>query len=630
MASKTFASLFGLGDDVFSNHDRPCVDTLAEFAVGTAAPGHKVVVLDYPDAFPTLCAIISDDDPTSILFGSSPTLYRGIAGIAITANNRVVMFLGNLEEGAVPFVAPNDAFGRLSNAKAVNVTIDTYAHHAAYAALGAGVNHIPTIANNAASEHVQPCQVIVLPPDLAATLVTEPNSHMSLERFWTQVVLPLSAADPVGNKPIVDFWKAANAVNGPDHNMSIGTPQPPVTDLTFWGWSRRTAAAIFSHAPAVNAPGLNQVVAAVSQVANQLQATEQTRVAEANARANVTFSQCFGAPLVNLVLCFCCVGADADMPNVHQVCASNEKRSRDTTNINICLCTQSLQVPCVNTVNLPKVSPWMLDIFRQHDAVGNGMELCAGLNPFSVACSGHHSTKDVLVLAERQATVEAGATVSLSDALEFKTKDAQFPKTYLQASDKLWAFCRLCCVYFGERHVLHTALFDSMQIACPLIQNLECVFASSKKEGLLIAIWAMLACQSKVQAWLRSARATATTDAVAAPDFSRILEAMESQTYDSLPRVPDQWMEIVKAQVAELWPVIKVPRIHGGGGGAGGGGMLPALSKNKWKHPNPNRGLMTCWKAAAAQGPGLQDHRRPQEPLEGIWRLCSPQGPRRK
>jgi len=153
----------------------------------------------------------------------------------------------------------------------------------------------------------------------------------------------------------------------------------------------------------------------------------------------------------------------------------------------------------------------------------------------------------------------------------------------------------------GERHVLYTALFESMQIVCPLIQNLECVFASSKKEGLLIAIWAMLAYQSKVQAWLCSTRATATTDAVAAPHFSCILEAMESQTYDSLPRVPDQWMEIVKAQVVELWPVIEVPRIRGGGGGAGGRGMLP-ISKNKWKHPNPNPGLLTCWKAAFAKG----------------------------
>jgi len=140
-----------------------------------------------------------------------------------------------------------------------------------------------------------------------------------------------------------------------------------------------------------------------------------------------------------------------------------------------------------------------------------------------------------------------------------------------------------------------------MQIVCPLIQNLECVFASSKKDGLLIAIRATLAYQSKVQAWLRSARSTQVTDAVAAPNFSRILKAMESQTYDSLPKVTDQWMEIVKAQVVELWPVIEVPCIRGGGGGAGGGGM-PPLTKNKWKHPTPNRGLLTCWKAAFAKG----------------------------
>jgi len=157
MASKTFASLFGPGDTVFSNHDRPYFDTLAEFAAVTAAPGHKAEVLGYPDAFPTLCAIISDDDLTSILLGSSPTLYRGIAGDASAADNRVVMFLGNLEEGVVPFVLPDDAFGCLSNAGSVSVTIDTNAHHAAYVALGAGVNHIPTIANNAASEHVRPC-----------------------------------------------------------------------------------------------------------------------------------------------------------------------------------------------------------------------------------------------------------------------------------------------------------------------------------------------------------------------------------------------------------------------------------------------------------------------------------------
>jgi len=624
MASKTFASLFGLGDSVLSNHDRPYFNTLAKFNAVTAAPGHKAEVLGYPDAFPTLCAIISDDDPTSILLGSSSTLYRGIAGIASATDNRVVMFLGNLEEGVVPFVLPDDTFGCLSNADGVNVTIDTNAHHAAYAALGAGVNHILTIANNAASERVRPRRVIVLPPGLTATLVTKPNSHMSLKRFWTRVVQPLSTADPLRNKPIVDWWKAATTVNGPNHNMSIDTPQPPVTDLTFWGWLCRTESAIFSHVPTVNAPGLNQVAAPVSQVANQLHTTEQARVDEANASANMTFSQRFGTPLANLVLRFCRVGADANFPNDHQVCASNEKHSHDTANINICIYTQSLQTSYINTVNLPKVSPWMLEIFCQHNLVGNGMELGAGLNPFSVVCAGHHNTKDVLVLAERQATVEAGATVSLSDTLEFKTKDARFPKTFPpslgQAMGLLSPLPRLL---WGHARLVHrSTCFTTDRVPSHPEPGVCVRIQQEGRIAVLIAIRAMLGYQSRVQASLCSARATPTTDAVAAPDFSRILEAMESQTYDSLPRVPNQWMEIVKAQVVELWPVIKVPRIRGGGGGAGGGGMLPALAPQS--QPWPHDSL------EGSSRPGLQDHRRPQEPLEGIWRLCSPQGPRRK
>ena len=336
----------------------------------------------------------------------------------------------------------------------------------------------------------------------------------------------------------------------------------------------------------------------MTQVAQQLHDTETARVDEANAKANMTFTQRYGAPLAEVLFRFCRVGGDADLPEVHQISAMNDKRSRDTANINICLYTQSLKVQFINAMNLPKVTSWTLNLFRQHDLVGNGIELGAGLNPFSVICAGHHNTKDALLLAKRQAAVEAGAAVSLQDTLEFKTKDARFPKTYLQASDKLWAFALLCRVYFGEANVLYTHLVASLEFVCPLVQNLESVFSTSKKEGILIAIRTMLAYQSKTQAWLRAARAMETTTVIDRPDFSCIQEALESQTYDSLPRVPDQWMETVKTQVAELWPVVHAPeaqRIRGGGGGAGGGG-IPGLSPNKVKHQNPDRALMKRWK----------------------------------
>jgi len=139
--------------------------------------------------------------------------------------------------------------------------------------------------------------------------------------------------------------------------MSIATPQPTVTNLTFWGWARHTASAIFSHVPAVNAPGLNQVAAAVSQVATQLQNTEQVCIDEAAARANMSFTQRFGAPLANVIHRFCRVAADAQLPDIHQVFVSIEKRSCDTTNINLSLYTYLLQTPYINTMNSPKVSP---------------------------------------------------------------------------------------------------------------------------------------------------------------------------------------------------------------------------------------------------------------------------------
>jgi len=87
-------------------------------------------------------------------------------------------------------------------------------HHASYAALGPRVNHLPTIPNDAASERIRHRGVIVLPPEHTANFVTTPNSRMTFEQFWTQVIQPLVNADPVGNKPIIDWWKAATTLNG--------------------------------------------------------------------------------------------------------------------------------------------------------------------------------------------------------------------------------------------------------------------------------------------------------------------------------------------------------------------------------------------------------------------------------
>ena len=138
MATKNFSSFFGLGEAAFSNHDRAYTETLAEAATNAAGDNFMQDVLSYSDAFPTICAFISEDDPATILLGSHPTFYRGAPGLATTADESTVVFLGNQEESLVPFVLPDAAFGRVSALNSVVITTDTLAHYTAFAARGGG------------------------------------------------------------------------------------------------------------------------------------------------------------------------------------------------------------------------------------------------------------------------------------------------------------------------------------------------------------------------------------------------------------------------------------------------------------------------------------------------------------
>jgi len=276
--------------------------------------------------------------------------------------------------------------------------------------------------------------------------------------------------------------------------------------------------------------------------------------------------------------------------------ASYDKRSRDSNTINLAFATQAQYLPAINETNLPKCTPYLLDLFRSHSLVGNGFELGEGLNPFSIICLGHPNTKDVLHVAERQATVEAGSTVSLSDATQFKTKDGRFPKSYIQATDKLWGLVLVTRVYLGDNHVLFIAFRDSVTAVVPMMQQLESLFSHNPRSGMLIAIKVLLFYQHILQNWLRKARITPVGTPLAADGaFDRVEEAMRMQSFDSLPRVPDHWMDVLKTQLPDVFQPAPPARIRGGGGdgspagGASGGSSsvvvnnhLDAAVKRRW------------------------------------------------
>jgi hypothetical protein len=283
----------------------------------------------------------------------------------------------------------------------------------------------------------------------------------------------------------------------------------------------------------------------------------------------------------------------------------------------------------MNEVNVPKCTSYILDIFRNHTVIGSAVELGSGLNPFSVICSGHPNTKDVLQLAEKQSVVESGASLTLQDASQFKTKDARFPRTYLQASDKLLAFVCLLRCYLGDVHPMYTAILREVTRVCPLILSLESVFHVHPRQGNLVAIRVLLYFQNVLSFYLRQARDTPTTDVLAVPDLSKAYEALLTQSYDGLPRVPDVWMELIKTQNPDLYVTQLPNRIRGGGPGDGdssGGSTPPAGDTNRVENKNPIPSLRKHWEAAKTAGVKLMTDLKPRWTHAGEYEVPKDNG----
>jgi hypothetical protein len=384
---------------------------------------------------------------------------------------------------------------------------------------------------------------------------------------------------------------------------AFDSAQPALADrLRLQHWTGRAVSRLLGPVPSLGgaplAP-LHAITTAVDQVRVTLDNAEAARAAEVAAEAArraapVDYSDRFGVSVALLLRRFCRVNADADLPELHTTMASYDKRSRDSTTLNLAFSSNATHVPAINETNLPKSTPYLLELIRGHNLVGNSFELGEGLNPFSIICVGHPNTKDVLQLAERQSSVENGSSVSLSDAVQFRTKDGRFPKTYLQATDKLWGLVLFIRVYFGHTHILYTTLSSSVAAVAPMVLQLESLFYSDRKSGLLIAIKVLLYYQHMIGLWLRLARDTPTADAIANPDFSLVLQYLRIQSYDGLPRIPDTWMEVIRTQMPELYPTEQ--RIRGGGPNSPASSNTGGSSNNgPTQNPRPNQALLTRW-----------------------------------
>ena len=409
------------------------------------------------------------------MIAHSPRQFRGQLGVPNAANDTSVVMIGDDPTSLTYANLPPAAFET-----GLATISDTFLHHAAALAVEItnGGYHVSLESGAANTRDVNTRRVINLPLEWAAQCMALESSYVGFGTFH-DVFLRGTSADPQ-YEAIRLWWMAmcsrgvdtANA-NAPIDDVTINTTvggMTPRNHQALREWIQRHASSALASLDDLGS-GFTQVTTAIGLVGTQVADAEAARAATLAANQHQDYSTRFGTSVSALVQAFTRTANDAALPDLHKQMATYKERSRDTNTINMAIYAMATNMANINETNIPKCTPYLLNLFRNHDLIGQSVNLGDALNPFSVICAGHPNTKDVLELADKMTTVESGGSaISMSDASMFKTKDGRFPHTYLQVTDKLWAYALVVCAYSGTgsdvAQAFQETVFGSGTLSC--------------------------------------------------------------------------------------------------------------------------------------------------------------------
>ena len=524
---------------------------------------------------PVVIAFVDRTEPDVIQIVHSPSIYLNSPGNPSHWDDTVMALTGNSERLVSALGLPDNLFARLETTvlqdpAAVVTALRGVAGPPAVAAVPRVGPH--AVGDPGTHETFVRCG-IVLPVEWAIRALEGPPSLTPIEfhdRFLHDVIG--DAARLAVYQSVVDWWVHASTLTAPGagaanivniRRASTG-PAGPATVRELNAWVAHRITHDLALIP-TTAAGLTAVTNAITTLDTNIQDINTRREAEEAARRNVSFTDRHGTSVATLVQRYCNAAGDDALPEIHRLMASYKDKSRDMTTLNLALHNRASTVPHLNEINVPRATPHLVNLFRSHNLIGAGVELGEGMTPFAVVCYGHPYSKDILELADKQATMEAGNnTVTLSDASRFTTKDVRFPRTINQVLDKLDGFTVILDVYFGQGHTYATATREGRQVLAPHILALETAYSHNPRMGMMLALRILMWVQQATFLWLRKKRVMATGDPTL-PDYEGLVDALRMGTHDlHLPRIPEPWMTAVKEQLPELFA--EAPRIRGGGG----------------------------------------------------------------
>ena len=513
---------------------------------------------------PVLLACIITGDPEHIYVLNSPRKFVPDPLHGNAYDDHIVCLCGNDLDAAYPVVlSAANAFSRVNNTACLNIATITGANGFAGGTTRSG----PHNDGDANTDNIRARRVTMLPFSAAGPcLTTRSDGRYGLQEFYDTFIQPgyADANTRAIWAPVLTWFRLA---------VTDGTAagNPPVLGIT----------PVTSPIPADTA-GLNQVMnackaelrrmaapiapvaaltgaqfaAGINDLQNVIQTTNTERMNFDRDRATKTFTDVHGLALAEQVQRLCGAGDDSLLPPIHGLMAKGASRQHYGA-LDYELRARALATELgVDADSAPVASTYLtITVFRDHKIAADGLRLGEGLSPFSVTCGHHTAAAELRRQAQAVATAEAGSQLTVSEAKQLTSSQAKLPANPIEAGQKLQAFSIAVDVYFGVNHRLSVSLRSCTRTIFSSMVRIGQTF-TEPADAQRISCSILFDVQQDVFSWIRrtgSCRTLAEADAVPAPTFEKVMEAVRSQQYRGiLPNIPDAWQQHLTHRQPEL------------------------------------------------------------------------------
>ena len=201
----------------------------------------------------------------------------------------------------------------------------------------------------------------------------------------------------------------------------------------------------------------------------------------------------------------------------------------------------------------------------------DGLTFGKGLSPFAIICPGHDGIAAVPQRIQQAQLVEAGSSVTLSDASALIADDVRFPAAPFVAVEKLHSWSVVVDMFLGVGHTVSINLRNAVLLVGPLLQRLASQMGDNTGAGMELICRVMFDMQQDFFMYISK---TSAGILCAAPVFMRVVSLVSTYRADSLSALPAPWYSMLSCPRHASAPINAAPanappEIRSTGGGTG-------------------------------------------------------------